>query len=41
VENIVEGVFRKEFPNDLYGVLYQSFDITYFHAWGDAFSVAY
>jgi hypothetical protein len=40
-ENIVEGSFRKEFPNDLYGVLYQSFDITYFHAWGDAFSVAY
>ena len=41
VENLQEGVFRKEFPNDLYGVLYQSFDITYFHAWGDAFSVAY
>jgi hypothetical protein len=41
VENIVEGLFRKEFPNDLYGVLYQSFDITYFHAWGDAFSVVY
>ena len=41
VEKIVEGTFRKEFPNDLYGVLYQSFDITYFHVWGDAFSVAY
>jgi hypothetical protein len=41
VENLQEGVFRKEFPNDLYGVLYQSFNITYFHAWGDAFSVAY
>jgi len=41
VTNLVEGMVRKEFPNDLYGVLYQDFDITYFHNWGDAFSVAY
>jgi len=32
---------KKESPNDLYGVLYQSFDVTYCHVWGDAFSVAY
>ncbi|MBW1953631.1 MAG: hypothetical protein JRI66_11210 [Deltaproteobacteria bacterium] len=41
VENLQEGIFRKEFPNDLYGVLHQSFDITYCHVWGNAFSVAY
>ena len=41
VTNLVEGMVRKEFPNDLYGVLYQDFDITYFHNWGDAFSVVY
>lgn len=41
VENIVEGEVRKEMANDLYGALYQTFDITYMHAWGDAFSVAY
>ena len=41
VENLVEGPVRREFPNDMFGVLYQDFDLTYLHKWGDAFSVAY
>jgi hypothetical protein len=41
VENLQEGQVKKESHNDLYGVLYQSFDVTYCHVWGDAFSVAY
>lgn len=40
VENLVEGPIRREFPNDLYGALTMSFDLTYFHNWGDAFSVS-
>jgi hypothetical protein len=41
VENLEEGNIWKDFPNDQYGVLYMSFQLTYGHVWGDAFSVAY
>lgn len=41
VEKIEEVSVDKQYPNDLYGVLVMRFKLTYCHAWGDAFSVAY
>jgi hypothetical protein len=41
VENIEEVSVDKQYPNDLYGALVLRLRLTYCHAWGDAFSVAY
>ena len=40
VENLQEDRVWKEY-HDQYGVLFMSFNLTYGHAWGDAFSTTY
>jgi hypothetical protein len=41
VEKIEEVSVDKPYANDLYGALVMRFKLTYCHAWGDAFTVAY
>lgn len=40
INNCQEGTVHKDYPNDEYLLLIMTFNVTYHHNWGDAFSNA-